>query len=432
MARVYGYMTEAERQDAYAETLFDMESTKFDNDFISLRMDHQNRLQAIEAKTYLENYTDETLTALYKDELQIYQEGVAELWDRFKKWVKDLVDKILGRAKKNTEETKDSDQKEMCTMPYNLKAVGQYIDKATNAIRGIFSCKNDDGSMDSKKLEGMVFTGLGGLTLGAFVGKYINNTQKLNSETTMTVEDASKEVEECAKKLGVLGQVIDSGNKLADAAMEKGKEIGTKALSLGQKAVNACTAKLASLKNKKGEGEQSAEQNSNSTQQSGDNQPAEGENPAENKSTENKPAEGAKPAENKPEQKSEPKPEEKPAEKSEEKPTEGEAPKKKLPSSGQVKVKYKVNNGSKKGNRVVDVSAIKTDGDGNRTVTINGNTFIVKKITDPKTGDVYESYPDLMDGYDIFEEMCEECGIEIKEANPNTTVSDILAQIESL
>lgn len=164
MAFLYEYMSPDELAYAKEEAQINNDSMKLDHALECLRMEHAIRVSNIDTESLIQEYTQEDLENMYVKEMAIYMEGVKEWWDKFKTWVKNLVNKILG--KKVTEPPENTEEE--VTAPYSPKKLDEVLNKAKSMISSITNVQKEDGSLDTEKVAvglGLV-AGAGGIAAG--------------------------------------------------------------------------------------------------------------------------------------------------------------------------------------------------------------------------------------------------------------------------
>ena len=294
MSFLYEYMTSDELEFAREQAEFENEGLKLEHALTMANMRHEIRLSNIEVDSYVNEYTEDSLTEMYTKEMAIYMEETGNILQRIGEFIKKIFSKIFSRHKE-LEANDDGDPQKVISLPFDPNAANNIL----NSIKSILNKFNPikDGNVDIKTILGDA--GIAGTAIGAAVaiksGKVKELFDPCFKKTDMKSEEAKKSCKDLAK----------NGEETAKVGMEAAGKIP--ALSgiissftqkIAQK-VNELTAtidKVVFHKNTKEEGNEENKDSNNPAPAEGntENKPAEG-------NTEAKPSEGdseAKPAEN--------------------------------------------------------------------------------------------------------------------------------------
>lgn len=211
MAALYEYMNDDELMIAQESAINENEAMKFDHQFQILALEHEMRIHDIDTQALVMNYTEAVLEDSYAEELRVYEEGVKEAWESFKKWFMDLINKILGKTNdiKAVEVTPEVAKKKF-TLPFDLSFVVDKIKEIGGNVRDLF--KKEDGSVSAGKVAA------GAVSASAIVAAVIALKKHLgeNKETEVTVDNAKKAI-----------PVIESVINKIKAAFPKDKDDNT-------------------------------------------------------------------------------------------------------------------------------------------------------------------------------------------------------------
>ena len=211
MAALYEYMNDDELMIAQESAINENEAMKFDHQFQILALEHEMRIHDIDTQALVMNYTEAVLEDSYAEELRVYEEGVKEAWESFKKWFMDLINKILGKTNdiKTVEVTPEVAKKKF-TLPFDLSFVVDKIKEIGGNVRDLF--KKEDGSVSAGKVAA------GAVSASAIVAAVIALKKHLgeNKETEVTVDNATKAI-----------PVIESVINKIKAAFPKDKDDNT-------------------------------------------------------------------------------------------------------------------------------------------------------------------------------------------------------------
>lgn len=148
MSLLYEYMTESELAFAKENAIFENESIHIDNSLTVLCMEHETRLNDIELEAFLNGYTESELTDMYDKEMILFTEGVKEIWENFKKWIKGIIDTLLGKAKDVPSEVKEEAKKsnDEVELPANPNKAITFAKNTASKIKNLVKFRNDDGT----------------------------------------------------------------------------------------------------------------------------------------------------------------------------------------------------------------------------------------------------------------------------------------------
>ena len=165
---LYEYMDSDELQEAKESALLDLEAALINKDFAILEMTHELNIHKADTKVLVENGTDEDLAALYQQEMEVYTEGVKDLWEKFKNWVIKIWNTITG--KKLTPEQRAAALKAQgkTELPFNPNEAINVAEKSIPVIEGLPKYIKGDGSLNLPLIGTTV--GLGIATGAAGVG----------------------------------------------------------------------------------------------------------------------------------------------------------------------------------------------------------------------------------------------------------------------
>lgn len=249
MAFLYEYMSPDELAYAKEEAQFNNDSMKLDHALECLRMEHVIRISNIDTESLIQEYTQDDLENMYVKEMAIYMEGVKEWWEKFKAWVKSIVNKILG--KKSTEPPENPEEE--VTVPYSPKKLDEVLNKVKSMISNITNIQKDDGSLDTEK----VVTGLG-LVAGA--GGIAAGLKAIYKPVKMKIKDLIADLNSNGKNLTDVSNSLNnapSGGEDAEKKCKGIKDLVTPILSTVNGWISNAWAIVTGAK-KKNNGEQSS------------------------------------------------------------------------------------------------------------------------------------------------------------------------------
>ena len=161
MAFMYDYLTESELEIEKELRRNEVESLRLVNAMEAVVMRHELDIHQIEAKAVFENYSEDTLAAEYEREYNVYTEGVKEAWEKFKQWLKNIINAILGRNKENNnaEILQSADEVDL---DYDPNAFVKFIDSVVSATKQFFTFKKvgTDGNSEVDKAK-VTIAGIG-------------------------------------------------------------------------------------------------------------------------------------------------------------------------------------------------------------------------------------------------------------------------------
>lgn len=291
MAFLYEYMSPDELAYAKEEAQFNNDSMKLDHALECIRMEHAIRISNIDTESLIQEYTQDDLENMYVKEMAIYMEGVKEWWEKFKNWVKSIVNKILG---KKSNETPENPEEEV-TVPYSPKKLDEVLNKVKGMISNITNIQKDDGSLDTEK----VVTGLG-LVAGA--GGIAAGLKAIYKPVKMKIKDLIAGLNSNGKNLTDVSNSLNnapSGGEDAEKKCKGIKDLVTPILSTVNGWISNAWAIVTGAK-KKNSGEQgSSDSADNSGSSKSENQDTSTSDTKEEPpaNDEKKPEEGSKPAE---------------------------------------------------------------------------------------------------------------------------------------
>ena len=198
MAFLYDYMTESERQNAIDEKYFEMEFTRLENKFRASRMKHELAVKNIEAKAIFENCTDDQLTAMYEAESLVYMEETQGIWQGIKNLIRQILDKITGRKKKELDGADSVNGKTV-----ELDEDPGVIRQALQAIKKLFV--KDEGTPTTLSVA------LGAIGTSVAVSKIAETVKnRKQQKTKMTVQQAQENLDGIQKDISDLNKEVDN------------------------------------------------------------------------------------------------------------------------------------------------------------------------------------------------------------------------------
>lgn len=275
MAFLYDYMTESELELAKEEKEFEMESTRIMNAMTAIEMKHELDIKQIESRAMFESYTDDQLTEAYEREYLLYTEATDSVWAKFKAFIKNIVNKILGRKSGNV--PADLANTEV-TLDDNPGKVREIINK----VAGIFKTTEGDLSILKVTIAGV----------GSAIGvKFLKDklTERKAEKTKIKAGDLSTEISETEKSVKNLQESIPDDPK--DGSFKSTLiSLGNYVVSLGQKLINKMKdiiTKITGHQFKSQEGENTDANGETNDNANASDSSKEGEKPAENGSGNN-------------------------------------------------------------------------------------------------------------------------------------------------
>ena len=236
MSFLYEYMSEDELLVAQENARLENELLHINNEYEVLTMEHAVKLNDIELSTILENATDEDLTSMYEQEMIVYQEGVAEIWEKFKAWVKGIVNAILGKANKVTGNIPNESKDKEIELNVNPSALQKLLNTTKSAVRNIGKFKDSNGKLQVGKIAaevGATVVGAGGIAaLFKPVREKYKATLSKWADWIRTLSQSSKEL----------------GEEVSNATTPEGEDAST-IKSLVSTAQNAVSSAVDTIKN---------------------------------------------------------------------------------------------------------------------------------------------------------------------------------------
>lgn len=168
------------------ELQFELESMKFDHEFETLRANHEIMLSTINTEKLIYEYADNKISYLYETEMEVYMEGVKEWWERFKAWVRNIINKITGK----TTPSGGSPDEEV-EIPFDPDQANSIISKARGMIKNITNFQNEDGSLNKEKVGGALGIAAGAATIGAMITAALKPRKKRRKDADKAVDDVS-------------------------------------------------------------------------------------------------------------------------------------------------------------------------------------------------------------------------------------------------
>ena len=231
METIFGYMTESDREDFMFEKNYEM----IERGFAIVEMEHETRMSDIELSAMINNYTEAVLTDALTNEIALYQESVKEMWEKFKAWIKGIIDSILGRNKIDTEaineELKQNPDKSKVKVVIagSVKTASAFIHNVAQNV-GKFFTKDSNGkrTINVPHVVGVVLAGIGsiGVAKAAITGApdLMNAIKKSADEgqTELTAQDALEIANGVREDIGT----IDNELKGMDMSEEETESAG--------------------------------------------------------------------------------------------------------------------------------------------------------------------------------------------------------------
>lgn len=188
MAYMFDYLTESELEIEKEFRKNEADGLRLINAMESVILKHDLDLSQIEANAVFESYSDDILSSEYEREYNVYTEGVKEVWEKFKQWVKNIINSILGRKSSVPDEEllKSADEVELDCNPNKLK---ELLQNCLNAIKNILTLKktNENGEKEFNTKKFMI---LGSTVVGAVgITGAIANFNKIKEKVKVKVKD---------------------------------------------------------------------------------------------------------------------------------------------------------------------------------------------------------------------------------------------------
>jgi hypothetical protein len=263
MTPIFNYMTESEKDLVITENTV----MQYNTDYAILCLEHEQRLNDIDTEALVSNYTESDLTDLYTKEMKVFTEATQSLWQKFKAWIKGIIDAIFKTNKDApiTSEDKGTvanseEAKKGVELPVNPKKARPFVDslkKAVSAVTQSLFKKNDgSGKLDVKKTVAVAATTavVGGGATAAVITLH-KARKDFVQPTVVTGDDliaASSDLTEVAKDVEhIIDSVRDESameilNTTVEGAEGNNIKSGFSVISLIQSAIN----KLKNFKNK--------------------------------------------------------------------------------------------------------------------------------------------------------------------------------------
>lgn len=224
---LYEYMSEDELTIAQENAKFENELKHLDTEYAILCLEHEARLNDIETAVMMERYSEDNLVDMYSKEMATYTEAVGEWWDKFKKWLKGIVDAILG--KKITVPEGEADT--TIEIPLDLKEAKSTLSKITGAVKNVVNCKKPDGSFDTAKFLTMLGITAAVSTGAGFGIKAILDKKKLTTPTKVKVSDAANDCNEVIEEGQNFFNVVSNIKSNDDGILQAAKSVVTQAVN---------------------------------------------------------------------------------------------------------------------------------------------------------------------------------------------------------
>ena len=245
---LYDYMTPEELEYAKESAQIDNEALKFEHQFQILALEHESRINDIDTRALLDNYTEAVLEDAYAAELRVYEEGVAEAWEKFKTWFINLINAILGKTQETKEEVKPEDEGKKVKLKFDISFVKSKIEEIANDFKNIF--KKENGEVDWAKVAIGAITGTGAVAGFSALMKHINE----GKEHEVTVKDANSLLDVFNKALNKIKSIFGQ-HKHEEGDSTTG---ASKIINAVQKIVNDIRAAIHTAIGKAGEAAQKA------------------------------------------------------------------------------------------------------------------------------------------------------------------------------
>lgn len=183
MTFLYEYMSPEEHEEAKQQAIFENESFKLDNELTRIEMEHAIRLHNIDTECLINEYTENDLENMYIREMGIYTEAVANWWTKFKNWVKNIINAIIGKNKASADDVKDAPD-DTTELPFDPDATCTILNKLKGVINNITNVTKPDGTLDVGKLATRL--GIGAAVAGAATGGGIGISALIKNATKKT------------------------------------------------------------------------------------------------------------------------------------------------------------------------------------------------------------------------------------------------------
>lgn len=210
MAFMYDYLTESELEIEKELRRNEVESLRLVNAMEAVVMRHELDIHQIEAKAVFENYSEDTLAAEYEREYNVYTEGVKEVWEKFKQWLKNIINAILGRNKENNNAEVLQSAEEV-ELDHDPNAFVKLVNSVIDAIKQFFTFKkvNAEGEseLDKKKF---VIAGAGTVVGAGAVLAATNNFVNNKTKSKVKVKHLQKFSDAITNALARLRNVFNS------------------------------------------------------------------------------------------------------------------------------------------------------------------------------------------------------------------------------
>lgn len=253
MSFIYEYMNEAELSAETEYLKSHNEFMKIQHKFECVEAEHRIRMADIESRILFENYTEDDLTAAYTAEYTLFTEGVKELWEKFKAWIKGIVNAIFKRKPEKDvidAATKSADEVEL---PYDPKGICALGHKVADTIKRIATFKktDDKGNTSFDTAKALAFLGgtvvvSGGIAAGIKAVK--KPTKRKASEIAEDLQEAEKAVKDISDAINSCTAADDAGST------NKGGENGNSVLNfireISGQVINALNSFTAFIKEK--------------------------------------------------------------------------------------------------------------------------------------------------------------------------------------
>lgn len=233
MSFLYEYMSAEELEVAQENARIENELLHINNEYEVLTMEHAVKLNDIELQAILENASDEDLNHMYESEMVVYQEGVAEWWEKFKAWVKGIVNAILGKVNKTSENVSGEDKNKELELNVNPNALQKILNTIKNVLRNIVKFKDENGKVQVGKIAaeaGIGIAAAGGIAAlfkpvrekyKTTVGKWIEWAKSLG-KSSKEVGDAldSANVDSNGENGGIIKSLVTSAQNAVNSAVD--------------------------------------------------------------------------------------------------------------------------------------------------------------------------------------------------------------------
>lgn len=260
MALVFEYSDPDELYTAQMEAVNENASLHLEYEMQKVMMEHELRLNDIETRALLENYSDDILEALYEKEMEIFIEAEEGIISKIIAWLGGIIKAIFGIKAENPEA--------MVVVPDPAATKGAFAKakEAINKVKGAIK--------DHKLISGLV--GAGALAgAGVAIKKAIDNKKEVKASEAESLKNEGAQVLEEAK------------NALGDAEKDSSSDVAKLINELKSEVLNPLTNlvnKIGSAIGGKKSGEAKPEENKEGE--------ANAEKPAEKAAEEKKGKEG--------------------------------------------------------------------------------------------------------------------------------------------